>query len=262
MHVPNNQKTILITGASSGIGYELARVYLEQGARVIVLARSFASLEGLAKEFPNTCIPIVVDLTNKEAALAAGKSIAEQVAYVDIAILNAGTCEYVEAKAFSLEPFEKVMAINWLGTLHTLMFALPLVRQAAKAGRCAQLVGVSSMASILPMPRSEAYGASKVALEYVMNSLRVDLAHENIHFSIVRPGFVKTPLTDRNDFEMPFIITPAQAALKIMRGIERKKWIIQFPWPLVAIMQLVAWLPLRWQTALLQKITRPEIVQE
>lgn len=264
MQIPLSQKTILITGASSGIGYELAKAYLQQGECVIVLARSQNNLNSLVERFPETCIAVAVDLTDKDSALAAGKTIAECVGSIDIAILNAGTCEYVDAKAFSLEPFEKVMAINWQGTLNTLVFALPLLRKAAveSGGKCAQLVGVSSMASLLPMPRSEAYGASKVALEYLFNSLRVDLGKENIHISIVRPGFVKTPLTDRNDFAMPFIITPAQAAEKIIKGIGARKWIIQFPWPLVAIMRAISWLPMCWQTSLLQKISRDETVKQ
>lgn len=262
MQTSNSQKTILITGASSGIGYELASAYLQQGARVIVLARSQTALNELAARFTDKCIPIAVDLADKNAAIAAGKKITDVVGYIDIAILNAGTCEYVDATSFTLEPFEKVMAINWLGTLNTLVFALPLLRNAAAEGKDVQLVGVSSMASLLPMPRSEAYGASKVALEYLLNSLRVDLAREKIHISIVRPGFVRTPLTDRNDFSMPFIVSPAQAAEKIIKGINAHKWIIQFPWPLVTIMRFVSWLPLCWQTALLQKITRVETVKQ
>lgn len=262
MQTPTSQKTVLITGASSGIGYELASNYLQQGARVIVLARSQSGLGTLAARFPDTCIALAVDLADKDAAMVAGEKINQQIDSIDIAILNAGTCEYVDAQHFTLEPFEKVMAINWQGTLHTLMFVLPLLRKAADEGRGAQLVGVSSMASLLPMPRSEAYGASKVALEYLFNSLRVDLAQEKIHISIVRPGFVKTPLTDRNDFAMPFMVTSQQAAQNIIKGISARKWIIQFPWPLVAIMYLVSWLPLRLQTLLLQKITRRETVEQ
>ncbi len=257
-----SQKTILITGASSGIGYELAKAYLIEGHKVIVLARSQNSLNSLAEAFPDTCVAISVDLADKDAAMNVGRTIAERFSGLDVVILNAGTCEYVNAKAFSLEPFEKVMAINWQGTLNTLAFALPLLRFTAAEGKGAQLVGVSSMASLLPMPRSEAYGASTVALEYLLNSLRVDLNGENIHITIVRPGFVKTPLTDRNDFAMPFIMTPAQAAKKIIKGIKAHKWIIQFPWPLVAIMHFISWLPLCWQTFLLQKITRDETVNQ
>ncbi len=106
------------------------------------------------------------------------------------------------------------------------------------------------------MPRSQAYGASKVALEYLFNSLRVDLLADFIDITLVRPGFVKTPLTDRNDFPMPFAQTTAQAAETIMKGIGKRQWLVQFPWPLVWLMGSIARLPMRAQVWLLQKISR------
>jgi short-subunit dehydrogenase len=248
--------TVLITGASSGIGYELALRYLEQGARVLVLARSEDRLAQLTKQFPQRCLPVKVDLSDAEDSWRAGEWINQQVQYLDLAILNAGTCEYVDVKHLSREPFDKVMAINWQGTVNSLLFCLPLLRKKNSQTQRAQLVGISSMASILPMPRSQAYGASKVAIEYLFNSLRVDLASEPIDITLVRPGFVKTPLTDRNDFPMPFAQTTAEAANNIMTGINKRHWLVQFPWPLVLMMNTIACLPLHAQVWLLQKISR------
>lgn len=247
--------TVLITGASSGIGYELALRYLEQGARVLVLARSEEQLAQLTKQFPERCFAVKVDLSNADDSRRAGEWINQQVQFLDLAILNAGTCEYVDVNNLSREPFDKVMAINWQGTINTLLFCLPLLRK-SNSQQPAQLVGISSMASILPMPRSQAYGASKVAVEYLFNSLRVDLANEPIDITLVRPGFVKTPLTDRNDFPMPFAQTTAEAADNIMKGISKRHWLVQFPWPLVWLMNSIACLPLRAQVWLLQKISR------
>lgn len=246
------QRTILITGASSGIGRELARSYLAAGERVFVLARSAESLAELVAAYPASCIAVPVDLTSDADCLRAVEAIHSQTGYLDIAILNAGTCEYVDVYNLSIEPFDKVMAINWRGTLNSLQFCLPLLRKRQGS----QLVGVSSMASILPMPRSQAYGASKAALEYLFNSLRVDLVKEAIDISIVRPGFVKTPLTARNDFPMPFAVESDFAVKKIVQGIAKRKWIISFPWQLVWIMNFIAYLPLKLQTALLKKISR------
>jgi len=253
--------TVLITGASSGIGCELALRYLEQGAKVFALARSDERLAQLANQFPQQCLPIKVDLSDAVDSQRAGEWISQQVQYLDLAILNAGTCEYVDVNNFSREPFDKVMAINWQGTINSLLFCLPLLRKKKLINKNsltqrAQLVGISSMASILPMPRSQAYGASKVAMEYLFNSLRVDLANEPIDITLVRPGFVKTPLTDRNDFPMPFAQTTAEAADKILRGISKRHWLVQFPWPLVWLMNSIACLPLRAQVWLLQKISR------
>lgn len=248
--------TVLITGASSGIGYELALRYLKQGARVFALARSQERLAQLTKQFPQQCLPVTVDLSDAGDSKRAGEWINQQVQYLDLAILNAGTCEYVDVDNLSHEPFDKVMAINWQGTINSLLFCLPLLRQKNSQTVRAQLVGISSMASILPMPRSQAYGASKVAVEYLFNSLRVDLANEPIDITVVRPGFVKTPLTDRNDFPMPFAQTTSEAADIIMKGINKRHWLVQFPWPLVWLMNSIACLPLRAQVWLLQKISR------
>lgn len=247
-----DQRTILVTGASSGIGRDLARYYLAQGDKVLVLARSADSLSELVTAHPENCIAVPVDLSNDADCLRSASIIAQHTDHLDIAILNAGTCEYVDVNRFSLEPFDKVMAINWRGTLNSVQFCLPLLRKR----KGAQLVGVSSMASILPMPRSQAYGASKAALEYVFNSLRVDLVNDGIDISIVRPGFVKTPLTARNDFPMPFAIDSETAVKKIVQGIAARKWIIAFPWQLVWLMNTVSCLPLKWQTVLLQKLSR------
>jgi short-subunit dehydrogenase len=253
-------QTVLITGASSGIGLALARDYLINGARVFVLARSQDKLNGLAREFPASCIPIPVDLTDKKSSQQAADLISAQTQHLDLAILNAGTCEYVDVNHFRLEPFNKVMAINWQGTLNSLTICLPLLRNMNKkndyADQRSQLVVVSSMASLLPMPRSQAYGASKIALEYLFNSLRVDMAQEPIDITIIRPGFVKTPLTDRNDFAMPFALSAEKAVSIMVKGIAARKWIIQFPLPLVFIMRMLAFMPLKIQTWVLQKLSR------
>lgn len=256
MNVTAAPQTVLITGASSGIGYELALRYLEQGSRVLVLARSEERLAQLTTQFPNLCVAVKVDLSDAEDSKRAGDWINQQVQYLDLAILNAGTCEYVDVKDLSHDPFDKVMAINWQGTINSVLFCLPLLRNKKSETEKAQLVGISSMASILPMPRSQAYGASKVAMEYLFNSLRVDLVGEPIDITLVRPGFVKTPLTDRNDFPMPFAQTTAEAAEKIIKGISKRYWLVQFPWPLVWLMNSIACLPLRAQVWLLQKIAR------
>ena len=256
MNATNAPYTVLITGASSGIGYELAQRYLKQGARVFALARSEEKLAQLAEQYPQHCFAVKVDLSNAEDCVRAGKLIEQRVDYLDLAILNGGTCEYVDVNHLSREPFDKVMAINWQGTVNSLLFCVPLLRKKQSLTHRAQLVGISSMASILPMPRSQAYGASKVAMEYLFNSLRVDMGKEPIDITLVRPGFVKTPLTDRNDFAMPFAQTTAEAAESIMKGIGKRQWLVQFPWPLVWLMNSIACLPLRAQVWLLQKISR------
>lgn len=243
---------IWITGASSGIGAALARRLLEQGASLVITARSLEPLTALCDEFPTRCLPLVLDLTDSPSVASAAK-LSQLTEYLDVVVINAGTCEYIDVQDFSAAPFVSVMDINFTGAVNTLALALPLLR---KSPNRPYIVGVSSMATLLPMPRSEAYGASKAALEYLLNSLRVDLAGENIDVSVVRPGFVQTPLTERNDFAMPFLITTGQAVDYMVKGMRARNWVIQFPWPLVLIMKLCSGLPQKWQTGLLKKMSR------
>lgn len=249
----SEERWIWVTGASTGIGAALARRLLEDGHKVIVSARSEDKLTALAEDFPGRCFPLAVDLTRRESVEKAATGLREINEYLDTVVINAGTCEYVDIKSFDARPFEPVMNINVIGSANTVELALPLLRASPKR---AQVVGVGSMASVLPLTRSEAYGASKAAMEYFMHSLRVDLAPEGIDVTLVRPGFVKTPLTDRNDFEMPFLVEAEDAAKAIAQGMEKRRLIVQFPWQLVWTMRLINWLPLGWKTALLKKMVR------
>jgi len=242
---------IWITGASSGIGEALARQLLREGRQVIVSARSRDKLQTLSDQFPDNCHILAVDLADRSGLAAAREALQSINGHLDAVVLNAGTCEYIDTKQFNGALFEPVMAINVMGTANTLELALPLLRESPSR---AQVVGVGSMVTLLPLTRSEAYGASKAAMEYLMNSLRVDLAPEGIDVTLIRPGFVKTPLTDRNDFDMPFLIDADQAAQHIVRGMDRRKLCVQFPWKLVWSMRLISWMPLAWQTKLLQKM--------
>ncbi len=242
---------VWITGASSGIGEALARRLLGEGRQVVITARSREKLQSIADDFPDNCHVLPVDLTDRQGLDSAREALMAITDHLDAVVLNAGTCEYIDARQFDAGLFEPVMNINVLGSANTLELALPMLRRSPNR---AQVVGVGSMAAVLPLTRSEAYGASKAAMEYLMNSLRVDLAPENIDVTLVRPGFVKTPLTDRNDFEMPFLIDAEQASGHIARGMDKRKLTVQFPWQLVWIMHLISWLPLGWQTALLKKM--------
>lgn len=247
------QRWIWVTGASTGIGAALSRRLLKDGHRVIISARSEEKLAALANDFPNRCFPLTVDLTQRESVEKAAAKLSDINAYLDTVVINAGTCEYIDVNAFDARLFDRVMNINVIGSANTVELALPLLRASPKR---AQVVGIGSMASVLPLTRSEAYGASKAAMEYFMHSLRVDLAPEGIDVTLVRPGFVKTPLTDRNDFDMPFLVEAEDAAEVIARGMKKRRLIVQFPWQLVWTMRLIRWLPLKWKTGVLKKMVR------
>ncbi len=247
-------KSILITGASSGIGLALARLYLTQGDRVLALARNLTPLAALQQQFPSSLICFSVDLSRPDQLSEFVQSLGQKQQHLDLIILNAGICEYLDVSAWDPTIFERVMRLNFNSNVALVPLLLPFLRASSAKDKC--LVAVSSMVVRLPLPRAQAYGASKAALEYFMTSLAVDLQGEGIAVSLVRPGFVKTPLTDKNDFPMPFLIDPERAALRIIRGINRKKVLIEFPLSLVWLMRLVSWMPAPIRLALLSKLSR------
>ena len=185
-----NQKTILITGATSGIGESLLQRYLANGYQVIACGRNEEKLKQLSDQNSDV-IPLAFDITNIEQICNAANKLTE-IKHIDILMLNAGDCRYIDnAKSFDGALFASVIATNLQFLGYMLENFLPKV---AVGG---QVVFVSSSATILPFPRAEAYGASKAGIDYLAKSLRLDLKAENIAVTLVHPGFIKTPLTDK-----------------------------------------------------------------
>ncbi|MEW9798795.1 SDR family NAD(P)-dependent oxidoreductase [Alteromonas sp. CYL-A6] len=229
-------KTILITGATSGIGRALALHAADNHYQVIACGRNQSALDDMAQH-PNItgCRFDVTDLEDTRQALAAHSP--------DIAVLNAGTCEYVDLNNFEPEMFRRVFEPNFFGVINCVDALLPSLT----AGK--QLVIVDSMARLFPFTRAEAYGASKAALYYFTKSLDVDLSRRGVIVQTVSPGFVETPLTDKNDFEMPMIISSEDAAKAMLDGIAGQHRSIFFPsafgWILRTMSSLPAWLKRR-----------------
>ena len=235
-------KTILITGATSGIGLALFEKYVALGHNVIACGRDEKKLSLLSTKAYKTYL---FDLNDAQ-------SIAEQlqdVPNLDVVILNAGDCRYIDdARHFDGKLFTDIILTNLASLGWLLQFTLP------KVNKNGQVVFVSSSATILPFPRSEAYGASKAGIDYLANSLRLDLADENIDVTLVHPGFVKTSLTDKNDFVMPFLITSDEAADRIIVGVEQRKNYLHFPKRLTFLLKLLSFLPSSvWQRIISRK---------
>ncbi len=230
-------QNVLITGATSGIGLALFEKYSNQGENVIACGRDADKLARLNSRSFKTCL---FDITEPVQIAAA----AQEVKSLDILILNAGDCRYVDdVKHFDGELFANIINTNLSSLGALLQYFLPKVK---KGG---QVVFVSSSATILPFPRSEAYGASKAGVDYLANSLRLDLLEHDIDVTLVHPGFVSTPLTDKNNFAMPFILTSEQAASRMFIGIEKRKQYLHFPKRLTLIMKLFSFLPSSlWQS--------------
>lgn len=227
---------ILITGATSGIGNQLAKDYLLEGHHVYAVGRdvsALAELESLGAE------TVDLDLMDRDKVIDAFEKIEE----VDLAICGAGMCEYLDMPNFDSASFMKVMSVN-MGTLsHAIEGILP--KLIASKGR---LVGIGSASAYVPFARAEAYGSSKAAIHYLMKTLQISLAPHDVSVSLVVPGFVETPMTKQNDFPMPFIQTTAQASQAIRDGIASGHDVIEFPKKLTLPLKVLGTLPdLVWQ---------------
>ncbi|WP_068829815.1 SDR family NAD(P)-dependent oxidoreductase [Pseudomonas sp. BMS12] len=247
-------KRIWLTGASSGIGAALAEILLQQGHRLAVSARNAGALQTLATRYPQQVLLAPGDLSDTEQVRAIGQRITTHWGALDLVILNAGTCEYLEAEAFEADLVERVMRANLLSASYCVEAALPLLRQ----GQNPHLVAVSSSVTYLPLPRAGAYGASKAALRYLFESLRIDLAASGVDVTLVSPGFVDTPLTQKNDFPMPMRWPVDRAARHIAERLDKRPLEIAFPRLFIAGLVLLSHLPARLQLALGKRLARTE----
>ncbi|MDO6542765.1 SDR family NAD(P)-dependent oxidoreductase [Photobacterium sanguinicancri] len=236
---------VLITGASSGIGLQLALDYANQGMQVIACGQSQERLNALSAQSDNiqTLAFNVTDLAATQAALDT------LVVLPKLIILNAGTCEYIDNGCVDTALFKRVFDVNVFGLLHCVE---------AMQGRLdsqSHLVFVGSTASYIPLPRAEAYGGSKAALSYIAQTLAIDLEHKGIKVTLVSPGFVKTPLTDKNDFPMPMLVTPEIASSCIRKGIVAGNKEIHFPKKFSFILKAIALLPMGLQQSVIKRMT-------
>lgn len=233
---------IWVTGASSGIGEAVTKALIEQGHHLIVTGRRQEALDELKTFGKERVTTARADTTSCDDLASIADSL-ESNGDLNMAVLNAGTCEYLDISEYDSEVIEKNMTTNVVGTARSLDIALPALRRTVKKGKQATLVIVSSSAWWFPFGRAEGYGASKAALTYFAHALRADLAAEGIDVVVVSPGFVKTPLTDQNDFPMPFLVSAEDAADRIVKGLQKGKREIAFPKRFTWSLKLLGALP-------------------
>lgn len=239
---PLNRKVVWLTGASSGIGEALAFELAERGAYVALSARRQEILEGIAREIVSRggkAAVFPLDVENLEAVKESAVRIESAFGEINCLIANAGTHIFSKPEHFDSKEYLRLMNINYGGMLHSIEAVLPKMIE-RKNG---QIVGMCSLAGYRGLPRAAAYGASKAAMIHFLESIRFHLKPLGLKISIVNPGFVKTPLTDKNDFYMPFLIDAAKAAKIICDGIECEKREISFPFPFNWILKFVRLLP-------------------
>jgi short-subunit dehydrogenase len=237
------QKKVLITGATSGIGEALATHYSNEGNTVIACGRQSEKLAMLLKN-NHASETLQFDITNENKI----KEAATKTSDIDIIIFNAGDCLYIDdVMQFDANLFAKIINTNLTSLGYLVQHFLP------KLNKGGQLVFISSIASQLPFPKTEAYGASKAGVDYFANCLRLDLRSHDIDVTLVHPGFIKTPLTDKNDFPMPFMLTANEAAIRIYQGVNARKNYLHFPKRLSLLLKLFRLLPSAvWQSLIVR----------
>ena len=233
-------RTIWITGASSGIGRSLAEVLAADSNQLIITGRNEQALAEVKSIAPENIHVVAADIAHDHSIPMIRQGISKVSESIDTVILNAGTCEYMEVNNFSAEMMNRVFQVNTIGMARCIEACLPFVRASKNAPH---IVGVSSAAALTGLPRAEAYGASKAAIVSFLESLGLDLAASGIDVSVVYPGFVDTPLTRKNDFPMPFLLTPQQAVKYMIAGIESRRHKIMFPRRLIWSLKLMSMLP-------------------
>jgi short-subunit dehydrogenase len=232
----------IVTGGSSGIGWEMARQLAAEGCKVGLVARRaepLAELYKLIVEKGGTAAIAVADVGQREQVEAAFRMVREQLGPVDLVIANAGVGKATLLDPVNIGDVENMIRINLMGTIYTVSAALPEML-ARKSGH---LVAISSLAGYRSLPGESAYCASKAAVNSYMDGLRIHLRGTGVQTTTICPGFVLTPMTAMNKFHMPQLMTAEYAAWKILGAIRRGRKVYNFPWRLQFLVKLSRWLP-------------------
>ena len=245
-------ENIWISGGGSGIGRALAQQLARNGNFVIISGRNSESLEETRQFDPKRIKVITCDVSDIDSMRSLTTEVLNYTDSLDRVFLSAGTCEYLDnVEPIDTEIFKRIFSVNLYGLINSINFALPFLKKAQRRGH---ILAISSMVTQAPFPRAEAYGASKAAVDYLINSLRIDMAGLKIDVSNVSPGFVDTPLTSTNDFPMPFLMTADDAARIILREAAIRRKNIMFPKRLKWMLMLHKLFPGLWTKLMINRM--------
>ncbi len=247
-----NKKTIWITGGSTGIGKALAIKFANEGWQVVISARRKNLLEEISNKYENiSSFPL--DVTNKINCNEVFNQIIDKFQNIDICFFSTGTWDPKKEKDIDVEQIENVFKVNFFGTLN----CIKTVEKYFKNKKNGTIAIVSSIAGYRGLPNSTGYGPSKSALNNLAESLYFDFGRSKVRVCLISPGFIRTPMTDKNDFKMPFLKTPEYAAEKIYDGLVKKQsFEIHFPKQLTLILKLLSFLPHKLYLGLVGKLTK------
>ena len=246
---------VWVTGASSGIGEALVAPLVARGARVAITARRRDLLDAIAARHNGATgspvIAIPADVTDRDAIHAAARHIEHAWGGIDVAIFNAGGSVGLEGGAFHADDYTQTMTLNYFSVVYGIDAVLPGMLERGKG----HIAAVASLGGYRPTPVAVAYGASKAAVIHLMDGLRFDLAPRGVAITVINPGFVRTPLTARHTFHMPFLVEAADAAERIVRGLEHHAREIHFPAPLSWTMKALRVLPYGLYAQIIKRAT-------
>ena len=247
-----NKKTIWITGGSTGIGRALAIKFASKGWHVAVSARRVELLNELSNSYENI-FAFPLDVTDKSKCKEVFNEIKNKFENIDICFFSTGTWNPKKEKDIDVEQIEDVFKVNFFGTVNTIKAA----EEYFKNKKNGVITIVSSIAGYRGLPNSTGYGPSKSALNNLAESLYFDFKRYNVRVCLVSPGFIKTPMTDKNNFKMPFLKTPEYAADQIYDGlINKKNFEIHFPKSLTITLKFLSFLPSKIYFSLVGKLTK------
>ncbi len=246
-----NQKKIWITGASSGIGKALALKFAEENWKVAISARRKELLDQIAQNENISSFPL--DVTDDSLVKTAFSNILNEFKDLDLCVFCSGAYDPKLEQEINKDQIRKIMNINFFGVLN----CIKTVEDYFKNKKDGQISIVSSIAAYRGLPNSSGYGPSKAALTNLTESLYFDFKKHNVRISLISPGFIKTPLTNQNTFNMPFIKTPEFAANKMYDGLTKgKAFEIHFPIELTLILKFLRILPYKVYLFLIDKFVK------
>ena len=247
-----SNKVIWITGASTGIGKALAIKFSKNGWNVAISARRLELLEEISKQNENI-FSFPLDVTNKDECNKVFSEIKNKFGQIDLCIFSTGTWDPKKEKEIDVEQIENVMKVNFFGTVNSIKSVEKYFKELGKG----HISIVSSIAGYRGLPNSTGYGPSKSALNNLTESLYFDFKKYGVRVSLISPGFIKTPMTDKNNFKMPFLKTTEYAADKIYSGlINTNAFEIHFPKQLTIVLKILKILPNWLYLKLVGKLTK------
>lgn len=228
-------KLVWITGASTGIGREVALQLAARGVTVAVSARSAEKLEGMGENIK----PYPLDVTDAAAVAKTIAQIEVELGPIDLALMGAGAYAPIAMDQIKPELFASIMNVNYMGVVNAVAALVPIMRQRGRG----HIAWIASVSGYRGLPKASAYGPTKAALINLAESLKPELGALGLTVSVVNPGFVETPMTKANDFPMPFLMKPEDAARRTIDGLAKGKFEVAYPTRFVAILKFTRLLP-------------------